>query len=243
MGGVEAYPFPGSNPGCQHNKRDLMKLRIYLNNFEILPAIWRFPYDGSWTDSQARFYGHTWAFTVAWLWWELECSGTPHKRRKDKMQKLQKLGTIQCNVGEEMEKVFLGGTCNESTWRDQIISMLNIGYFNPVVDDWTEDCMTEEILQREECDFCLYVITPKMTGVYSIAEAVDDSNKRPDRTIFVLLKNDENLFFTEGQWRSLKQVARMVADNGGRTFYDLESVADYLNSTLTNNSSGEETWK
>ena len=142
-----------------------------------------------------------------------------------------------------MKKVFLGGTCNESTWRDRIIPMLQIGHFNPVVDDWTEDCMTEEILQREECDFCLYVITPKMTGVYSIAEAVDDSNKRPDRTIFVLLKNDENLFFTEGQWRSLKQVARMVADNGGRTFYDLESVVDYLNSTLTNNSSGEETWK
>ena len=50
-------------------------------------------------------------------------------------------------------KVFLGGTCNESTWREGLIKALKIGYFNPVVDDWTPDCMAEEIKQREECDF------------------------------------------------------------------------------------------
>jgi len=32
-------------------------------------------------------------------------------------------------------KIFLGGTCNESTWRNRIIPMLEIDYFNPVVDD------------------------------------------------------------------------------------------------------------
>ena len=89
-----------------------------------------------------------------------------------------------------MKKVFLGGTCNESTWREFLIPMLNINYFNPVVDDWTEDCMKEEIRQREICDYCLYVITPSMKGVYSIAEVVDDSNKRPNKTIFCLLQKD-----------------------------------------------------
>jgi len=34
-----------------------------------------------------------------------------------------------------MNKVFLGGTCNESTWRDELIPMLEIDYFNPVVDE------------------------------------------------------------------------------------------------------------
>jgi hypothetical protein len=34
--------------------------------------------------------------------------------------------------------------------------------------------MDEEIKQRAECDFCLYVITPKMTCVYSIAEVKDN---------------------------------------------------------------------
>ncbi len=37
-------------------------------------------------------------------------------------------------------KVFLGGTCNESTWRDRVIKDLKIDYFNPVVEDWTPEC-------------------------------------------------------------------------------------------------------
>jgi hypothetical protein len=127
-----------------------------------------------------------------------------------------------------MTKVFLGGTCNESTWRDEIVPMLNIDYFNPVVDDWTEDCMIEEIRQRELCDFCLYTITPKMTGVYSIAEVVDDSNKRPDKTVLVLLKED-GISFTVGQWMSLSSVSKMVKKNGGRVFDSLRMAAQFMN--------------
>ena len=112
-------------------------------------------------------------------------------------------------------KIFLGGTCNESTWRNRIIPMLKIDYFNPVVDDWTEDCMKREIEERKNCDLCLYTITPKMTGVYSIAEVVDDSNKRPEKTILVLLSPDDTLSFDAGQWKSLSSVARMVINNGG----------------------------
>lgn len=129
-----------------------------------------------------------------------------------------------------MKKVFLGGTCNESTWRDELISMLNIEYFNPVVDDWTPECMEEEIKQRQDCDYCLYVITPKMTGVYSIAEVVDDSNKRPQKTVFCVIEKDEDLEFSKGQLKSLNQVGEMVKENGGAWLKDLESVAKYLNS-------------
>lgn len=125
-------------------------------------------------------------------------------------------------------KVFLGGTCNESTWRNRIIPMLNIDYFNPVVTDWTPDCMAEELRQREICDFCLYVITPKMTGTYSIAEVVDDSNKRPLRTIFVRLRDDD-IRFDEGQWKSLGAVAQMIKRNGAVIFTDLKSAAIHIN--------------
>ena len=126
-------------------------------------------------------------------------------------------------------RVFLGGTCNESDWRDRLISMLRIGYFTPVVDDWLPECQAEEIRQREMCDFCLYTITPRMTGVYSIAEAVDDSNKRPDRTVFCVLARDTDFEFTAGQLRSLDAVARLVVGNGGHAFKRLEDCADFLN--------------
>ena len=134
-----------------------------------------------------------------------------------------------------MKKVFLGGTCNESKWRDEVISMLKIDYFNPVVEDWTPECQAEEIKQRVECDFVLYLITPKMTGVYSIAEVIDDSNKRPDKTIFCFWTHDTDGFdFTEGQIKSLKAVAKMVVNNGGIYFKELKAVVEFLNSDSQN---------
>jgi hypothetical protein len=131
-------------------------------------------------------------------------------------------------------KVFLGGTCNESNWRNKIVTMLEIEYFNPVVEDWTPACMEEEIRQREKCDLCLYVITPRMTGVYSIAEVVDDSNKRPDKTVFVRLRDDEYTRFDEGQWKSLGAVAQMVERNGSAVFSDLKSAAIWINKQAPN---------
>ena len=144
-----------------------------------------------------------------------------------------------------MKKVFLGGTCNESAWRDKLIKMLEIDYFNPVVDDWTEECYQEELRQREICDYCLYVITPRMTGVYSIAEVVDDSNKRPEKTIFCILNYDLSDYkmkvvdgkkvrkytemFNVKQLKSLDKVGVMVEKNGGKYFRTLSEVAEFLN--------------
>lgn len=126
-------------------------------------------------------------------------------------------------------KVFLGGTCNESDWRSDLISMLEVDYFNPVVEDWTPDCMLEELKQRQICDYNLYVLTPKMTGVYSIAEVVDDSNKQPAKTLFCVLDEDDRQFFTEGQRRSLQATQKLVKSNGVKTFISLYSIAEFLN--------------
>lgn len=126
------------------------------------------------------------------------------------------------------KRIFLGGTCNESTWRDKLIELLkesgNYSYFNPVVDDWTEECYQKELEERKRCDICLYTITPKMTGVYSIAEVVDDSNKKPQKTVFCVLTKDEvenpgitnTVTFSESQLKSLNKVAEMVKLNGGK---------------------------
>ena len=129
-------------------------------------------------------------------------------------------------------KVFLGGTCNESTWRDELIKHLTIDYFNPVVPDWTEECYKRELYEREHCDICLYCITPKMTGVYSIAEVIDDSNKRPEKTLFVFLPRDKDKMFDMGQIKSLKKVGVMVDKNGGKWIQDfrIKSIAAVVNS-------------
>ncbi len=130
-----------------------------------------------------------------------------------------------------MKKVFLGGTCNGSTWRNDIIAMLeeaDMGFFNPVVKDWNKEAQEREVHERMLCDYCLYAITPKMTGAYAIAEAVDDSNKRPTRTILVLLRSDAGLEFTFPQWKSLQSVANMVRTNRAKVFFGLKEAVTYM---------------
>jgi hypothetical protein len=126
-------------------------------------------------------------------------------------------------------KVFLGGTCNGSEWRETLIPLLKCDYYNPVVPDWTPECMEEELLQRRIADYNLYVITPKMTGVFSIAEVIDDSNKRPYKTILCVLEGDDIVDWTPHQFKSMSQVCRMAAENGVVVFNTLGEVARFLN--------------
>ncbi len=129
-------------------------------------------------------------------------------------------------------KVYLGGTCNDSLWREQLSDMLTnerrICLFNPVVNDWNATAQAREKRERLESNFVLYTITPKMTGVYSIAEVVDDSNKRPEKTIFCVLSEDDGKVFLKGQRGSLDATAKMVTENGGQYFSTLGGVVKFL---------------
>ena len=118
---------------------------------------------------------------------------------------------------KQIQKVFLGGTCAKSNWRGEIIKSIQVEYFNPVVEDWTTDCIIEENYQKDElCNIHLYVITSEMKGVYSIAEVID-SCCRPDKiTIFHVLPDG----FDDEQLRSLKAVSNMCISKGAISYID-----------------------
>lgn len=112
-----------------------------------------------------------------------------------------------------------------------VISLFNdqVEFFNPVVPDWTPECQAREDKAREESRYVLFVITSEMTGVFSIAEAVDCSNKRPESTLFAYLPDG----FNKDQIKSLATTSRMIARNGGQVFESLEEIATFLNSVYT----------
>lgn len=129
-------------------------------------------------------------------------------------------------------KVFLGGTCADSTWREELIPHLKLDYFNPVVTDWDDEAYEEELRQRETCDICLYVISKEMKGVYSIAEIVDDAHKRPEKVVFAFLKED----LTESLIKSLIAVSKMVDALGATVIPNATvlEVAEVLNGKPNN---------
>lgn len=77
------------------------------------------------------------------------------------------------------------------------------------------------------------MITPRTTGVYSISEVTDDSNKRPQKTILCIQNdiddNNKVMQFSNAQFKSLKQVGQLVKNNGGKVFYNFTSLVNYLN--------------
>lgn len=131
-----------------------------------------------------------------------------------------------------MNKVFLGGTCAESTWRNELTSVLQVEFFNPVVEDWTPECQSVEDAQKlVHCNIHLYVITKEMTGVFSIAEVIESAHTAGKSTIFHVIPDG----FEEGQLRSLKAVANMVIKHGGVAYIDsdLNRTARVINGSYS----------
>jgi hypothetical protein len=122
-------------------------------------------------------------------------------------------------VGFLMSKVFLGGTCAESTWRNELTGLLDVNFFNPVVEDWTAACQeNEEVEKKDFCNIHLYVITSEMIGVFSIAEAIESSMTQGKQTILHIIPEG----FNEQQIHSFQAVCKMIIKHGGIAYIDGE---------------------
>ena len=129
-------------------------------------------------------------------------------------------------------KIFLGGTCSNSTWREELLNKLNqekIDAFNPIVKEWTKERQIIEDYHRETDDICLYVITPEMKGFYSFVEVVDDSNKRPEKTILCVLEKANGKTYEEHIKKCVIKTMQLVKDNGVKVFDNLNDLSNYLN--------------
>ena len=126
-------------------------------------------------------------------------------------------------------KVFLGGTCAGRKWRDEIIPKLTCDYYNPIVKNWSEADRLREVRERQTADVVVYTITPDMAGVYSIAEIIDDSNKRPNKTVVCILYDG----FERKMAHSLRAVANLAKENGAHVVESLEDLVTYLNLRTT----------
>lgn len=129
-------------------------------------------------------------------------------------------------------KIFLGGTCSNSTWREELLNKLNqekIDAYNPIVKEWTKERQIIEDYHRETDDICLYVITPEMKGFYSFVEVVDDSNKRPEKTILCVLEKANGKTYEEHIKKCVIKTMQLVKDNGVKVFDNLNELSTYLN--------------
>lgn len=116
-------------------------------------------------------------------------------------------------------RVFLGGTIGEKSWRNPLIDFLkkqNIPYFDPVLpetQDWNEKARENEEKQKQDCGIHFYLITPEMRGVYSIAEITQSSNTEDVITIACFVKKFNGLEFEETIYKNFHSVAELLIKN------------------------------
>lgn len=90
--------------------------------------------------------------------------------------------------------------------------------------------LKEKILPlRETSDFVVYGITNDIQGVYSIAEVADDSNKRPEKTLFLNLYDINADNASKEMHKSLQAVENLLKENDVKVFNSIEDIAEFLN--------------
>jgi hypothetical protein len=75
------------------------------------------------------------------------------------------------------QQVFLGGSCNPTTWRqDTVIPLLEekgIKFYNPQVEDWRPELMELEAQAKADSEVLLFVIDLQTRAIASILEATE----------------------------------------------------------------------
>lgn len=137
-------------------------------------------------------------------------------------------------VNAQKKTVFLGGTVNDTSWRDKLIPMLTCGYYNPVVAEWTEQAIRDEDEAKDQASVLLFVITPAQAGLYSIAEmAVSACHPEQKRTVIAFLDKDGGDTFDEHERKSNKAIIDLLTSFPNTVvFNNLEDIAKHLNEYL-----------
>lgn len=129
-------------------------------------------------------------------------------------------------------KVYLDGTENGSDWREKLIQdlkKLKIEYFDPSLENRSKRSYMEEIDQKNQSKFHIYVITPRMDDFENISELIEDSNKNPSKTIFSFLLEDGEIAFNSHQVKSLERVGEMMEKNGGKWCKNFREILTTIN--------------
>uniref|UniRef100_A0A7S3YSF5 Uncharacterized protein n=2 Tax=Lotharella globosa TaxID=91324 RepID=A0A7S3YSF5_9EUKA len=113
----------------------------------------------------------------------------------------------------DAKQVFLGGSCNPTTWRKDIaipqLEKAGISYYNPQVKDWTPDLVEIEAHAKAVANCLLFVIDPQTRATSSMLETAEYICS--GRVVVLVIQNIEEGCVIEGQsiiGRELKDLNR-----------------------------------
>lgn len=116
-------------------------------------------------------------------------------------------------------KIYLRNSTDDKKTKNKILNQLKI-----------------QESKKEDSDYYLYVVTPKLVDFFFVSDLVDDSYDYPEKTIYCILKNEITgsksnikISFSDDQMKMLNAIGDIIKRNGGKYFKNLDEVVNFLN--------------
>ena len=130
--------------------------------------------------------------------------------------------------GNYENATFLGGTCATSTWRSELIPLLDndVPYFDPQLGpgEWNDEAAKAEDSCKEVCKTLVFVLTADSISAYSGFEIGTLCSQNPCRMIFCAYGE-----FPENQKKGIEKICRDLTKMGATVCNSLEEVATAVN--------------
>ena len=122
--------------------------------------------------------------------------------------------------------VFLGGTCASSTWRSELIGMLDesVPYFDPQVAHWTSADAEREDACKPVAGLNVFVITGDSLSTYSGFEICMEAYRDASKLVFAAIGE-----MPENQKKGIEKIKRELRKMGVTVCEDLVQVAQVIN--------------
>ena len=142
--------------------------------------------------------------------------------------------------------VFLGGT-HHSDWRKEFLKLINesdtkIKCYEPVLEKWTYENVVVENLVKQNSNYHVYVLTPNMVGMYSVAEMIDSAHDDDVETYFYIMNEEPNkdgqmVYWNPRMLNSLYSISNMMIKHGAHKAHSMEELVEKVLNHF-NNSKG-----
>lgn len=119
------------------------------------------------------------------------------------------------------KRVFLGGACGSTTWRENFMRVLDengIAYYNPQVLEgrWHEGLIHVERIEKEEkCNVLLFVIGKETRAIASMVDAsyyVGLDNNRDNNRVLLVVEDCDRENKSQDEWNDINQGRKYLRD-------------------------------
>ncbi|XP_034233560.1 uncharacterized protein LOC117640798 isoform X3 [Thrips palmi] len=143
-------------------------------------------------------------------------------------------------------QVFLGGSCNPTTWRQDVaiplLQDLDITFYNPQVSDWAPELIEKEHFAKTNAEVLFFVIDNQTRNTASTVEVAFYSGLRKQKLVLVVhpyqssgakIAGEEIL---DDEWRDLissQRVMQLLAERQGMPFFsNIRNAIDGIDKVL-----------